>query len=118
MRNVALIELVMQQIKDHPELHDQGPFFSENECGTAACFGGWACLLSGYNHIDGMVLSPSGFISAPAKVAMNLLGITFPEATTLFSPANSRGMLELMVKDLVNGDKLRAWEDYFSDNLS
>lgn len=116
MRNAMLLEQVMQQIKDHPELHDQGPFFSQKECGTAACFGGWACLLSGYTPnrygYFATAITPSGDIVQPWEEAQCLLGLSSEEADTLFSPSNTRHALEMMVKDLVNGAELQPWEDY------
>lgn len=46
------------------------------------------------------------------KAAQMELGVTPWEAETLFGAANTRPMLQLIVKDLVNGDDLRDAEDY------
>ncbi|MBO0676755.1 hypothetical protein JRC04_04685 [Mycolicibacterium sp. S2-37] len=98
-RNVELLERVMQHILDHPEQHFQGSWITS--CGTAACFAGWAAMFSGmsarevYEH-DRM-----------KDVGAELLGLTAGEAFVLFTSWNTRDMLQLMVKDLVNGDALR-----------
>ena len=105
-RNVELLQATMQQIIDHPEQHDQYRFVDMNICGTTACFAGWAALLSGWSiarirRVDSMY-------DAGAK----LLGLTDDEASILFYGSNTRPVLELMVKDLINGDKLRFPRHY------
>lgn len=112
MRNLALLERTMTQIRDHPELHEQGVWFAPMECGTAACFAGWVCLLSGYEPVGNeLVETPGGWEAVPFA-AEDLLGLNAAEADVLFDSRNSRHMLELMVKDLVNGDVLRGWSHY------
>lgn len=116
MRNVELLERTMTQIKDYPELHDQGTLFVRSECGTAACFAGWACLLSGctpaflpetVGALSTFVLDRDARLQSAWDQAVRLLNITGDEARILFHPCNSRAMLELMVKDLVNGENLK-----------
>lgn len=102
----------MTQIKDHPELHRQERVFVETDCGTAGCFAGWACLLNGYMQLSGgHVMTPNGDVYG-VEAAISALGITRNEAYTLFACGNSRSMLELMVKDLVNGEELRDLSHY------
>ena len=115
--NVELLESVMRHIDDHPEQHDQRVWI--NECGTAACFAGWACLLSGWqvglssDSYDNIVISSDTLTKRPtAIVAMELLGLSWETSLTLFQGDNTREMLHLMVKDLVNGDELRGWDEY------
>jgi len=98
-RNIELLQQTMQHIKDHPDQHVQDIWAGHYECGTVACFAGWAALLSGWSVKQ---IEHSGMFWASAE----LLGLTLWEADTLFHEDNSRPMLELMVKDLVNGDKL------------
>jgi hypothetical protein len=59
VRNIELLEKTMQFINDHEDKHDQNVWFRLDDnrgkavtktCETAACFAGWACLLSGYKH--------------------------------------------------------------------
>lgn len=106
-RNTALLERTMRHVTDHPEVHDQRVWM--NECGTAGCFAGWACLLSGWQvmpyTIDGWVTDGDSE-ELVATVAARLLGLSEWEADMLFDPRNSRDVLALMVKDLVNGDSL------------
>lgn len=116
-RNVELLERTMQHISDHPENHAQEMWFSENDCGTAACFAGWACLLSGLEAVNAgcrsaEVTTPHGVHGVAAVEAKKLLGITHDEADIIFDANNSADMLRLMVKDLANGDDLGSKEFY------
>lgn len=108
-RNVELLQQTMQYINDHPEQHNQNVFVGENECGTAACFAGWGAMLSGWTvrQINASVMW---------VVGAQLFGLTQLEAERLFYYRNTIPVLELMVKDLVNGDVLRAAREY-SDEL-
>lgn len=114
MRNVPLLEATMQQIADHPELHNQRWFITQNECGTAGCYAGWAVMLSGFNKfsLNGAEVVIGGEHHNISAVAMDLLGLNIWEALTLFDARNTRAMLELMVKDLVNGDSLDGTDSY------
>ena len=111
-RNTELLEKTMQHIMDNPEQHDQGAWV--NSCGTAACFAGWACLLTQGTKqcLDNETFSYQGKTKHAADLAMDLLGLTHKEAAVLFSGNNSREGLQLMVKDLVNGDELRDRREY------
>jgi hypothetical protein len=115
--NVELLEQVMQYIEDRPAQHDQGIWL--DECGTAACFAGWACLLSGWqvgaswDYGSPLVMSPDALVEKVVpEVAIELLGIGTEDAGVLFNGCNSLPMLRLMVKDLLNGEDLRDWNDY------
>jgi hypothetical protein len=106
-RNVELLQATMQHILDHPEQHYQTQWVTE--CGTAACFAGWAALRSG--------VSVQTILSSDMwRLGAELLGISVFESLTLFAPGNTRAMLELMVKDLVNGDELRTTDDYEAES--
>lgn len=104
-RNVELLQQTMQYINDHPWQHDQNVFAIENECGTAACFAGWGAMLSGWTvrQIHASVMW---------AVGARLFGLTQLEAERLFRYDNAIPVLELMVKDLVNGDELRSPREY------
>jgi hypothetical protein len=60
--NAALAYQVIDHIDAHPEQWHQGTWVGQADCGTIACFAGWAVLLSGYQvDEDGDVsVSPSG----------------------------------------------------------
>lgn len=114
-RNTALLEQTMHQIIDHPEDHNQGRYF--NTCGTPSCYAGWAIHLSGYKEAVTRrspyhILDDGSVLSSPGVFAANLLGLTEKEAQTLFAVENTRDMLELMVKDLLNGDELKSPRHY------
>jgi hypothetical protein len=102
-RNVELLQRTMQHIKDHPKQHRQGMVM--DYCGTAGCFIGWAALLSGWS-VQRVRFAPM------VECGAELLGLTQIETMILFDAENTMPMLELMVKDLVNGDKLRGIVDY------
>lgn len=113
IRNTELLEQVMQHITDHPEKHSQEEWF----CGTAACFAGWACLMSGWKQVevDSVRVTRPGVSSYADTVATAELGLEEHEANRLFDGANTRDMLRLMVKDLVNGDKMRTIGQYMDE---
>jgi hypothetical protein len=115
--NIPVLEAVMTQIKDHPELHDQGSWFAETDCGTAMCFAGWACHLSGMKQLRmdcHFVHTPWGEMTA-RRAAQRVLGLTEEQQAVLFSGGNSRAMLELMVKDLANSGDLQGDEFHYLD---
>jgi hypothetical protein len=119
-RNVELLEETMQYIKDHPELHRQGWWFTKQSCGTAACFAGWAVTLKGYMPVFDVGDWRAEVVALPGDrrefdtpyLAQQLLGLTLNERETLFEASNTSEMLELMVKDLVNGDELMGSHHY------
>jgi hypothetical protein len=119
-RNVELLERTMQFIKDHPEQHSQGWWFKKRDCGTAACFAGWAVTLKGYLPVFHVGDCRAETVVLPGyrrefdtpELAQELLGLTLRERETLFEASNTSEMLELMVKDLVNGDELKETFDY------
>jgi hypothetical protein len=51
MPNAELAYKVLDHIDAHPETWKQGQWIGEAECGTVACFAGWAVLLSGQTSI-------------------------------------------------------------------
>ncbi|MAY48819.1 MAG: hypothetical protein CMH38_03490 [Microbacterium sp.] len=116
-RNTELLQRVMQHIDDHPEQHNQAVWL-RHDCGTAACFAGWAALLSDELvevqdvEVDGMFYDRAGVMHATSGAAVKVLGVTGEESDVLFDATNSRDMLRLMVKDLVNGDTLLDCDHY------
>lgn len=107
--NTELLEKTMQHIKDNPDQHMQSTWCNpaggafNHSCETTACFAGWAMILSGkYKAHQVEELSAKS-----QEVAAELLGISWEEACLMFAPARSRVELELMVKDLLNGERLK-----------
>jgi hypothetical protein len=121
-RNVQLLEKTMQHIKDHPEDHMQSMWV----CGTSACFAGWASILNGmtFEGVEHLsyripVRDESGACHSLVYLhAQKVLGLTRDEATILFGGCNSIPMLELMVKDLVNGEDLGSPNAYAKEVIS
>jgi len=116
----ALLEETMLHIRTYPELHNQSFFFEKTELGLAACFAGRACLLAGLDvvlhafGVGGSVVYNDQSQSA-FTAAQDLLGLSHNEARNLFTPLNTTQMLELKVKDLVNGSPLRTYNEYLPE---
>lgn len=103
--NVELLEQTMRHIIDHPEKHDQRLWVSP--CGTTACYAGWACILSGAKQTIGTTqIQFAGETRHPQYLAAELLGLDHATANNLFNCRNTIEQLELMVKDLVNGQDI------------
>jgi hypothetical protein len=118
-RNVELIERTMQHIQDEPESWDQQSWIGENLCGTTACFAGRALMLSGSTAFEVTRMTHEydedrDMLMVRSEAARRL-GLSRDEALTLFQGGNGRRELELMVKDLVNGDELRNQGDYLQE---
>jgi hypothetical protein len=77
--NAALAYRVLDHIDANPEQWHQDVWIeSPTECGTAACFAGWVCLLSGEkpDYVNGAQYSTASLVSGipvPDR-AMQLLG--------------------------------------------
>ena len=116
----SLLEETMLHIRTFPELHNQSFFFERTELGLCACFAGRACLLSGLQVVlarpgmGGSVVY-RGLPQSAFPVARDLLGLTHDQARNLFTPLNTTQMLELKVKDLVNGSPLRTYNEYLPE---
>jgi hypothetical protein len=117
----ALLEETMLHIRTYPELHNQSYFFEQAELGLAACFAGRACLLAGlevvlhgFDGVGGSVVH-NGLLKSAFPAARDLLGLTHDQARNLFTPLNTTHMLELKVKDLVNGSPLRTYNEYLPE---
>lgn len=108
MPNIELLEKTMQYIKDHPEQHNQ-----ELWCGTAQCFAGWAACLSGKYDLTKWQHGELAFLDNyhPSDVGRHVLGLNYADARELFQATNTVNELELMVKDLCNGEHI-AGRDY------
>ncbi len=116
MANVELLESTMQYIKDHPEGHDQTVW----TCETGACFAGHAVLRNGYRAstridmwgnripVNGVVIDDKGEHRPVDRTAQRLLGLSDEDADIMFSAYNTADQLELMVKDLANGEELHG----------
>jgi hypothetical protein len=101
--NAELAYRVLDYIDAHPDTWDQTQWIRQTDCGTAACFAGWACLLSGYEPAwFGSSLAdwvhPSGDDSNTYDVeicAAELLGLPYEDQNEalharLFDESNDR----------------------------
>jgi len=109
-RNTELLEKTMQFILDHPEQHDQSAW-----CGTPQCFAGWAATLTGWAKVAGwdVYVRRGDREERVSVVAAEELGLTEREANVLFNGGNDVSELQMMVKDLLNGDTLRSAQEYW-----
>jgi len=104
--NAQLAYRVLDQIDAHPELWDQGVWIirKNGDCGTAGCFAGWACLLSGASpYFDGdrpvtAYVMQDGVMARVEHLAEDLLGID--DGGELFDTANTREDLGRLVAEI------------------
>lgn len=116
MANVEKCERVLAHVKADPELLRQDKWMIKNECGTAGCFAGWAALLNGHtprwHHFgsddweSAYACDEEGRCVLISEVAESLLELTKREADVLFYGKNKIEDIELMVKNLANGDPI------------
>jgi hypothetical protein len=117
MANIEKLEAVLDHIKMHPESHNQEVWAEKTECGTAYCMAGWAVALAGYEFCwrsDGTTSSvitertaTSTHCELIEEIATAVLGLDFRDADDLFHSLNTVDDLELMVKNLSNGEPIR-----------
>lgn len=109
MINTELLEQTMRHIIDHPETHNQGIWVSE--CGTTACFAGWACLLSemhsvikwkNFNGIGDALWISNYDTMNTYDAATKILGLNGLEADRLFYTGNTVDDIQIIVKDIIN----------------
>jgi hypothetical protein len=115
MKNLELAEKTMQYIKDHPDDHHQGVV---THCGAPGCFAGWLAYFDGMDmrQLSDYRSSNSDhdrlWRDGAAAYLQDALDITEDETCSIFSPANTIPMLELMIKDLANDGQLRDYSVY------
>lgn len=116
--NAELAYRVLDHIDADPEQHDQKVWIKRvNDCGTAACLAGWACLLSGDRPdylvdefgfeddetADVVGNDERGPVLVPERAA-ELLGIPFSSGTlfgnNLFNPSHTREDLGRLVAEI------------------
>lgn len=104
--NAELAYAVLDQIDAHPESWDQLTW----DCGTTACFAGWAVRLSGGSSVDGVHVS-SGPVelenlriefAAYKALGIDEVGASYgnPERTWLFDIENDREKLGELVAEI------------------
>lgn len=121
--NAELAYKVLDYIKAHPDLHDQGEFLHPSReldqlfdrcefvpvttdvviqhCGTTACFAGWTALLSGKTlHASGNVREEGGRTIDIERAAAGLLRINEYAASDLFYGAKDLDEVDAAVAEI------------------
>lgn len=118
--NAELGWAVLDHIDANPKLWRQSLFLGNTDCGTVACYAGWAVILSGYQPVfpdparrifldgieSGQVAPPGDSGDNPNNffdvggLAEELLGITAVEADDLFRGDNTREDLGRFVAEI------------------
>ena len=131
VKNVPLARKVMEFIREHRNQHNQSVWSSkrdvfdvqkgrylnsselalDTECGTTACFAGWACVLNGdLTYADEKVVvsgkrgEADAVLESIPQRAVDVLGLTANEAARLFY-ADDFDELEYRV-EVVFGERL------------
>ncbi len=117
--NKFLLKATMEQIEQHPELWDQDVWLTD--CGTKACFAGWASKLSGFKPVVIPASeTPLGEIYVSAvneddvhvsDWAAEKLGLTSNEVDVLFDGSNSMGDLRRYVSALLDDKSILDEEE-------
>lgn len=97
--NVPLLRKTMEHIEQHPEEWDQS--FWMSECGTKACFAGWACVFSGVEVVYSWARCTTADGDSAGAAAQDALGLTFEDADQLFEANNTMAELRSQVDRLI-----------------
>lgn len=133
--NKALLKKTLEQIKAHPELHNQNFWVVANEenlCGTAMCFAGHAAVLSGaenpdpkkhfiedwyvrkdnlaYMNYEDTYQVPFKDYESVSKYAGRELGLTSEQSDWLFDSNRTLEEIESAVEELITYGTLEAAE--------
>lgn len=110
--NAKLAYRVLDHIDAHPEQWSQREWIyrpDAADCGTAGCFAGWACMLSGDQPMwnqgkqterFAMEIAVDGVCKPIRDRAVELLGIDEDEDDLLFDACNTRGDLGRLVAEI------------------
>lgn len=108
-------QLILDQITEYPETHDQDDFEDVSEfrnCATKRCVAGWAVHFNGYKVTN--VVNFDTY-DAVADLGRQLLGLDQDEAEWLFYRASNETAAEA-VRQLAAGEKVTIpgkTNDYF-----
>lgn len=110
--NAELAYKVLDHIDAHPELWRQDIYIGKAECGTVACFAGWACILSGekpkfrsWNRFSTDVLDAAEFVFVGDRAEELLRANRYVDEGTdyesdLFAEFNTRWDLGRLVAEI------------------
>lgn len=124
---LALAEVVLEQVTRHPETHDQGSYGMKGyECGTVACIAGWTVILSptpgvepvwrgrpGEEHVSG-VFMPAEYDTyeygayedgawMTQTAAQALLGLDDTDAVDLFDGGTTEADAAELLQRIITG---------------
>jgi hypothetical protein len=118
MPNTELGYRVLDYIEAHPQEWDQRIYLRKDHCGTAACFAGWAVLLSGDQPdwsegwpaevgdtfsgeaTDTVRVVSDGALDGVGARATDLLDITGEAAADLFAASNDLDDLRTLTAEI------------------
>lgn len=119
--NQELFGTILDQIREHPEQHEQqdwqiGGFPGVAECDTTRCIGGWAIFFatngqSLYSSARFELAGKLGCGSAPSDMAQKLLGLTDIEANDLFYVMTNRRAVRAVELYALKGREWQGVED-------
>lgn len=108
--NAALAYQVLDHLDAHPQQWNQSRWIGKAECGTVACFAGWACLLRGeqLSTEDELGIMLRSGMSIPDKAEQLLGASRFVgsvvdgdwEEEDLFGESNTRDDLGRLVAEI------------------
>lgn len=107
--NTDLLRATLDQILAQPELHHQEYWAKQTDCGTAYCFAGWACVLSGLEarFFEGCrrteFLTDGRTIDATAQEILGLDSLTVGD---LFDPHNDVATLKDYVDQIAQHGRI------------
>lgn len=110
--NTDLMLAVREQIREHPEQHDQAYWAQKKDCGTTLCIAGWAAVLSGrqvewLDDEDVISVWLEGDEGLWGRMipdaARELLGLDYMESIALFMQRDNAAALELLDRMIVAG---------------
>lgn len=118
--NIPLAQMVLRQITEHPETHNQESW--ANECGTVHCIAGWALALSGKQTriredvcasipemlVDGQWVPMVGGWSREGR---EVLGLTREQADYLFLQSTDSESVVLLASHIANAIAAQAHVD-------
>jgi hypothetical protein len=115
--NKELLRETMDAILAKPEMHVQGAWATKTDCGTAYCFAGWACILSGrevdFTLSDSLSIETEYLIGGDyiMDTARDLLGIDHASAGVLFHATNTTSDLKHYVDEIAEHGCVRSAQD-------
>ena len=81
---IRLLKKVRQAILNEPKQFGMNSWFGSGVCGTTACIGGWAIILSGKFESPFAAVKASGYRTLHSPETAECLGLSTQQASRLF----------------------------------